>query len=140
MFLYLFFTQTNRGNEKISKFFIFFGIFSITLCLDDTFMLHEELAHRGVYEQFFYLFYAIMLVVFVFTFWKIIFSTNLILLGISAIFLGLSIAIDQFVETNYFLDDSFKLTGIVFWFVYIINTVFFYLNLNFSKILSSFQK
>lgn len=139
-FFTYFLIKRTKELKKMSSFFIFFGLFSLTLCLDDTFMLHEELAHRGLYEQFFYLFYASMLLTFIVRFWKIIFSTNIILLGISATFLGLSIFVDQFYGSNYILDDSFKLSGIIFWFVYVFNTVFFFLNSNFSKIASSFQK
>lgn len=139
-FFTYFLIHKTRELKKISNFFISFGLFSLTLCLDDTFMLHEELAHRGLYEQFFYLFYGIMLLTFVFSFWKIIFSTNIILLGISATFLGLSIFADQFYGSNYILDDSFKLSGIIFWFAYVSNTVFFFLKLHFSKIMGSFHK
>ena len=117
-----FLTYKYKAEAIISRFLIFFGFFSLILCLDDTYMLHEEMAHRGFIEQYFYLLYVVMLILFMINFWKLFFSTNYILLLISAAFLACSILQDQFNGENYLLDDSFKLSGIVFWFIYCFKT------------------
>jgi hypothetical protein len=123
-FFAYFIIRKNKSISVLSKFFAFFGFFSLILGLDDAFLLHEELAHRGLYEQVFYLVYAVMLILFIFNFWKLFFTTKFVLLGLAGMFLSLSILADQLYGSNYLLDDSFKISGIIFWFMYFFTTSF----------------
>jgi hypothetical protein len=116
-----------KGIESVnikSKYLLYFGIFSLMLGLDDAYMLHEELAHRGLYEEMFFGVYAVMLLVFILKFLKLFFQTNFILLILSGFCLASSIAVDKYDHTLFLLDDSFKVSGIVFWFVYFFRTVY----------------
>ena len=116
-----------RGIESVnikSKYLLYFGIFSLMLGLDDAYMLHEELAHRGLYEEMFFGVYAVMLLVFILKFLKLFFQTHFILLILSGFCLASSIAVDKYDHTLFLLDDSFKVSGIVFWFVYFFRTVY----------------
>jgi hypothetical protein len=116
-----------RGIESVnqkSKYLLYFGIFSLMLGLDDAYMLHEELAHRGLYEEMFFGVYAVMLLVFILKFLKLFFQTYFILLVLSGFCLASSIAVDKYDHTLFLLDDSFKVSGIVFWFVYFFRTVY----------------
>jgi hypothetical protein len=116
-----------RGIESVnikSKYLLYFGIFSLMLGLDDAYMLHEELAHRGLYEEMFFGVYAVMLLVFILKCLKLFFQTHFILLILSGFCLASSIAVDKYDHTLFLLDDSFKVSGIVFWFVYFFRTVY----------------
>ena len=116
-----------RGIESVnpqSKYLLYFGIFSLILGLDDAYMLHEELAHRGLYEEMFFGVYAVMLLVFILKFLKLFFQTHFILLILSGFCLASSIAVDKYDHTLFLLDDSFKVSGIIFWFVYFFRTVY----------------
>ena len=116
-----------RGIESVnikSKYLLYFGIFSLMLGLDDAYMLHEELAHRGLYEEMFFGVYAVMLLVFILKFLKLFFQTHFILLILSGFCLASSIAVDKYDHTLFLLDDSFKVSGIVFWFAYFFRTVY----------------
>lgn len=116
-----------RGIQSVnikSKYLLYFGIFSLMLGLDDAYMLHEELAHRGLYEEMFFGVYAVMLLVFILKFLKLFFQTHFILLILSGFCLASSIAVDKYDHTLFLLDDSFKVSGIVFWFAYFFRTVY----------------
>ena len=116
-----------RGIESVnikSKYLLYFGIFSLMLGLDDAYMLHEELAHRGLYEEMFFGVYAVMLLLFILKFLKLFFQTHFILLILSGFCLASSIAVDKYDHTLFLLDDSFKVSGIVFWFAYFFRTVY----------------
>jgi hypothetical protein len=116
-----------RGIESVnkkSKYLLYFGVFSLMLGLDDAYMLHEELAHRGLYEEMFFGVYAVMMLVFILKFLKLFFQTHFILLILSGFCLASSIAVDKYDHTLFLLDDSFKVSGIVFWFVYFFRTVY----------------
>jgi hypothetical protein len=110
--------QRFSGNSQHIQYLRFFSFFSFVLGVDDVFMLHDESAHRGINEEVVYLIYILSFIYFVLKFWSLIFKTNFNLLFISGFFLGISIFIDKFNPSAYLLEDSFKLAGIVFWFLY----------------------
>lgn len=123
-FMGYFLTRGIQSVSQKSKYLLYFGIFSLMLGLDDAYMLHEELAHRGLYEEMFFGVYAVMLLVFILKFLKLFFQTHFILLILSGFCLASSIAVDKYDHTLFLLDDSFKVSGIVFWFVYFFRTVY----------------
>lgn len=125
-FLGYFLTKLNKATKNKSNYLLYFAIFSLMLGLDDAYMFHEELAHRGLYEEMFFGVYAAMLLYFIFKFVKLFFETRFILLLLSGFFLACSIAVDKYDHTLFLLDDSFKLSGIVFWFIYFFRTTYLF--------------
>jgi hypothetical protein len=103
------------------QFFQFFAFFTFVLGIDDVFMLHDESAHRGINEKVIYIIYIVCFFYCILRFWKLIFQTNFNLIFIAGFFLGLSILMDVISSTNYIVEDSFKITGIVFWFFYFLD-------------------
>jgi hypothetical protein len=123
-FLGFLLTRIDSAHATQSSYLLYFGIFSLMLGLDDAYMFHEELAHRGLYEEMFFGVYALMLLYFIFKFVKLFFETRFILLLMSGFFLACSIVVDKYDHTLFLLDDSFKLSGIVFWFIYFFRTAY----------------
>jgi hypothetical protein len=85
-------------------------------------MLHDESAHRGINEKVIYIIYIVSLLYFLLKFFKLVFRTNFVLLFIAGLFLGLSVLWDVLYSSDYFIEDSFKIIGIVFWFLYFLDT------------------
>lgn len=117
-------TLLNRltGNPLHIQFFRFFAFFTFVLGIDDVFMLHDESAHRGVNEKVIYIIYIVSFVYCLLRFWKLIFKTNFNFIFIAGFFLGLSIFLDSVSSSDYIIEDSFKLIGIVFWFFYFLDS------------------
>lgn len=125
-FLGYFLARLNKATQKKSNYLLYFAIFTLMLGLDDAYMFHEELAHRGLYEEMFFGVYAAMLLYFIFKFVKLFFETRFILLLLAGFFLACSIVVDKYDHTLFLLDDSFKLSGIVFWFIYFFRTTYLF--------------
>lgn len=104
------------------QFFKFFALFTFVLGVDDVFMLHDESAHRGINEKVIYIIYIVCFIYCLLKFWKLIFKTNFNFIFIAGFFLGLSILMDSISSSDYIIEDSFKLIGIVFWFFYFLDT------------------
>ena len=103
-------------------YFRFFSFFTFVLGVDDVFMLHDASAHRGINEKVIYIIYIVSLLYFLVKFFKLVFKTNFVLLFIAGLFLGLSVLWDVLYSSDYFIEDSFKIIGIVFWFLYFLDT------------------
>lgn len=110
------------GNPLHIQFFRFFSFFSFVLGVDDVFMLHDESAHRGINEKVVYIIYIISFLYCIYKFWNLIFKTNFNFIFIAGFFLGLSVLMDSLSSSDYMTEDSFKLIGIVFWFLYFLDT------------------
>lgn len=110
------------GNSLHIQFFQFFALFTFVLGVDDVFMLHDESAHRGINEKVIYIIYIVCFVYCLLRFWKLIFKTNFNFIFIAGFFLGLSILMDSVLSSDYIIEDSFKLIGIVFWFFYFLDS------------------
>jgi hypothetical protein len=118
----LFFTGTIIEHKRISKKILHFLINSFLLTLflgiDDLFMLHDELAHRGIKEEYFYIFYTIWLIGTIIYFSNIIKQTHYILiLAYGLVFAG-SIIIDKTIKEAYLMEDMLKFVGIINWAFY----------------------
>jgi hypothetical protein len=116
------FLKRFSGNIQYIRYLQFFSFFSFILGVDDVFMLHEESAHRGINEVMVYIIYIICFIFFILRFWTLVFKTNFPLLFISGFFLAGSIFMDKFYSADFMLEDSLKLSGIVFWFLYFFDT------------------
>lgn len=110
------------ANRLHILFFQFFSFFTFVLGVDDVFMLHDESAHRGINEKVIYIIYIISFVYCLLRFWSLIFKTNFNFIIIAGFFLGLSVLMDTISSSDYIIEDSFKLIGIVFWFLYFLDS------------------
>lgn len=113
--------------QKLRAFFLFSGLLTTTLVFDDLFLLHERFFpdYLNISENFVYAAYGITTVVFLLRFRKTILKTDLIFLVLAFGWFGSSILIDKilpFSERSIFLEDGFKLLGIVSWFAYFSRT------------------
>lgn len=116
----------SKGEE--SNFLLFSGVFSFILLIDDFFMFHDDIFY-SIYsltlEPFIFLTYALLLLYFIYKFYRIIFQNNYILLGTAGFFLGASIFLDLFFKSEglqYFFEDSLKFIGIVSWTLFFVPT------------------
>jgi hypothetical protein len=107
-------------------FFLFSGIFSTILVIDDLFLVHEKLS---VYfpEISIMAIYAVICIFYLIRYRAIILQSDFILLVIALVFFVVSISTDLgFIKVQerffYIFEDSFKLLGIVSWTTYLIRT------------------
>ena len=117
-------------DKSLKSFVLFTGILILYLALDDFFILHEN--YRDILhipEILTYIIYGLLMVAYLVKFNKLILESEYsILLIIAFIFLGSSIMADIIQKITYipkipfrnFIKDGFKLTGILFWFSFII--------------------
>jgi hypothetical protein len=115
---------TKYKAERLRKFLLASGFISLGLGLDDTFLLHETFFPRfGIPEKLVFLTYAGIILLWLIRFHRTIFRTEFVLLGISLLFFGASIAQDivtlRFINP-YLIEDGAKLIGIVSWLAYFI--------------------
>lgn len=130
--LFSWFISTFRSNPGKSSSFLFYsGCMSLILALDDLLMLHESLYPRvlGVNEKIVFLVYGLLILGGIIRFRKEILQSEYLILLIAFCFFGISIFIDlsdgfhEYSEATIwqwqiFLEDGFKLLGIVSWFGY----------------------
>jgi len=137
------------GTASLRCMFTSLGLFSAVLCLDDMFLLHEELGlrlamafnltatphARSVLEAPMFVAYAALGACIVLRYWDAIRRTDYLLLASATISLAASIVIDvgiyalpsEFDRWLYVADiaeDLLKLGGILFWFAYAARTGF----------------
>jgi hypothetical protein len=117
------------SETKFSNFFLYFGLMTILLMLDDLFRLHESIFPNlfGVPEKITFIGYGVLTLCGMITFKKCIIETEFLILLLAFIFFGLSLTIDLFFSHSIeqflghwriFFEDCFKLLGIVGWFGY----------------------
>jgi hypothetical protein len=118
----------NSGNLKWGAFFLFFGLFSSLLLLDDLFMLHESIFPQAfaIGEYFFFGFYAVVLLAGLYGFAPQIGQSNYLFLLVAFSLLGCSIFVDQlpvdWSTWHYLLEDGLKFLGISSWTAYFAET------------------
>ena len=121
--------QRALGDRNLGSFLLCSGVISTVLALDDMFLFHEDLAFRylGVSEKLVYLVYASLVFAWLIRFHKNILNTRYGLLFLAFVFFALSIAVDLLLakwssDWRIFLEDGFKLLGIVTWSSYLMRT------------------
>lgn len=136
-FLFIRLRDNNRG-----LFFIFSGIFSTILLIDDFFMFHDYIFLSSekfhIKQSIVYLIYALLIFLYLIRFYKLILKSDYYLLLISVFFLGSSVFTDLIFPSEgleYFIEDSFKFIGIVSWMLFFTTTAFRFLveNTDISK-------
>lgn len=118
------------------KFLLHTGLLTALLCLDDAFLLHEEILPalvpvRGV-EYGMYLLYSLLTAGLVWGNARFIMRTDFALLAAAIAFLAISMMMDKVLpyraadgsvnEGTVFFEDCFKFAGIVFWLGYVART------------------
>ncbi|MEM9681418.1 MAG: hypothetical protein AAF901_13930, partial [Bacteroidota bacterium] len=112
----------------IKRFFLFSGLITLYLVLDDMFLFHEELLPRlGIHQKVVFLLIAIGVGLYALKFRRVILNSNFILFGCAIGFFGLSLFIDNFLRdfpevVTKLTEESAKFLGIVFWLLYFFNT------------------
>jgi hypothetical protein len=124
--------RTNSGDA--AGFLISAASLSLYLCLDDLFLVHESLVptYLGISETYFYVALAIATLTYLVRYWRMILSTNYLILLVALAFLGASAAIDEIFEPymraigqgRIFLEDGSKWLGIAAWCSYHVGTSF----------------
>ncbi|HEX2621274.1 MAG TPA: hypothetical protein VHL11_14045 [Phototrophicaceae bacterium] len=113
--------------RRTRLFFMFGAAFNLFLMLDDAFLLHETVFPKlGIHEKLIMLSYLVFIIGYIYYFMPEIQSSDYLLLGLAMGFLGISMGMDKFLPLSNletFVEDSFKLFGIVFWLVYFARTV-----------------
>lgn len=109
--------------KRLALMLLASGIISGIMNIDDAFMFHERILphHFGISEKIVMLSYVVYILAFLFYFRKEIFETDFPVFGIALISFGMSSMMDFILEVeslNTFMEDGFKFTGIVLWFIY----------------------
>jgi hypothetical protein len=120
------------GTGTLSFFFLWSGAITAVLALDDLFVVHEGLVRRylGINEKIIFFSYGIVFAWYIVEFWKIILTSEYLLLVLAVLFLGISVLIDIDLQYrwrspwSFFLEEGFKFLGIVSWSSYMARTSF----------------
>jgi hypothetical protein len=112
---------------EFSAFFLFGGLISLLLLLDDLFLLHETVfpLYLKIPEKIFFLGYGLIIIGYITRFRKLILKTDFIFLILAFALFALSIVIDLLdLRISGLFEDGSKLFGIVSWFGYFALTCF----------------
>ena len=106
--------------HPLTRFFLWFGLFTSALLADDLFMLHEEDSMYHFPETVLFTVYLSFLLIILKSFHRHLFQKKSVLFWLSLLFFGLSIAIDVPdygvpIKGMVFIEDSLKFLGIVSW-------------------------
>lgn len=119
--------RRQRGPGAHSGFLLATGVFTTVIVLDDVLQLHDWVFPAlGVGERVVFLTYALMLVALVWRWGRPIVRDNLELALLAGVFLGFSVAMDQFADPRWayyhLLEDGAKLLGLAMWTAYLVRT------------------
>lgn len=111
--------------KRERRFFLLAFILTMVLLLDDLFLLHDVILPEdlNISENYLYVVYGILSLVFIVYFRSDILQTPYMLLIAAVIFFGFSIGVDTIVkflnlEHGFFLEDGSKFLGIISWGTY----------------------
>jgi hypothetical protein len=115
--------------RNVRAFLLASSALSFLLLFDDLFMMHEEVypVYFGIPENAVYLFYLNLALIYTVVFREIIFNSEYVFLILAALLIGVSTVIDTMpmpIPEDSFLEDTFKLFGIVSWFLFYIRYSF----------------
>lgn len=112
-----------RGDKNQQTFFLCSGLLISALMLDDLFMLHESILpdYLGVPQNLVQTSYAVMALLYVRRFWKMIFNAEHAMLFLAFGLLGFSVLCDVVpfrVTAHALFEDGSKLLGIASFLIY----------------------
>ena len=120
---------------EFPHFFMFGGLISLILLIDDLFLFHEKVFpfYLNIPEKLVYLAYGLIIIGYVARFAKLILKTDFIFLILAFSWFGLSIILDLLelklsISISILFEDGAKLFGIVSWFGYFAHTSFQIMN------------
>lgn len=119
--------QKTGSRGEFSAFFLFGGLISLILLLDDLFLLHETVfpLYLNIPEKIVFLSYGLMILGYITRFRKLILKTDFTFLILAFGLFGLSIVIDLLdLRISILFEDGSKLFGIVSWLGYFAITCF----------------
>jgi hypothetical protein len=117
--------RQRAGGRAPPAFFLVSGLFMAAMMMDDVFQIHEELAPRflGVSDEPVIVLYVLFAIAWLVVFRRTILGTDYLILLIAAGCSAVSVVVDAYsdvpVNSRYFLEDGFKLLGIVGWLGYL---------------------
>ena len=118
-------TLVNTDHDgKPLLFLLAMSVLTGLLMLDDLFLFHEKIYPRvfGLPEKGAFVIYGLYLLACLIYFRTVVLKSNYIVLLLSFVLMGLSIAVDTLPEGwsqfHHLFEDGFKLLGIVSWFAY----------------------
>ncbi|MDB5020564.1 MAG: hypothetical protein JWQ28_1691 [Pedobacter sp.] len=132
--LVTYFMLSDSRDKKTRSFFLFSGLFSVFLLVDDLFMLHDDFFpnYLGVSQSFILALYPILSAFLLINYRGRIAGSSYTRLFIALGFLALSVIIDDFFpivnRLDLAIEDGFKFLGIVGWAIYFFDTAFTVLN------------
>jgi hypothetical protein len=122
--------RARAERQEWPAFFLFAGLITAVLLMDDLFLLHEKYIPRYLHfgERIIFPLYAVMLLGYLIRFRNNLARTNYLLLLLALGMFGLSLAVDRLAETmlpwHHLFEDGFKLLGIVGWFGYFVTSAY----------------
>ncbi len=114
-----------RPGRNFGSLLLFGGAFSVVMGLDDLFMLHESIATFGIPEIVVLVPHALLLAMLCHQAWPLRSATPWLLLAACVCAFGLSMAVDVYPVDfggQVFIEESFKLLGIMFLTAYLVMT------------------
>ena len=124
------FLKNFSEKKKTASFFLYSGLLTLLLVIDDTFEIHDIILeeYMGFDEYYSYACYLVLFGIFILKYIKELFSLHVSLLIVAFAAFGISVFFDLFLEGKVpystYLEDGFKLSGIVFWMLYF--AIYFY--------------
>ncbi len=116
-------------NDKAHKSFIIASVcITIFLGIDDAFMFHEDLLPSlGIHQKVVFLGYGMLMIFYLFRYYKLILTTDFILFTLALGWFGLSMFIDNFIRDvspyiTKLAEDGTKFIGITTWLFYFTRT------------------
>lgn len=132
--LFIFVALKDQLEIDQRRFLLWSAILTLYLLFDDAFLLHEFLVpyHLNVDQKFVIALNIVLMLLYLGIFYKVILKTEYLFLLLSAVYLGLSVALDYIsdyfhVYINVFIEDGLKFLGIASWFIYFAVTISVYL-------------
>jgi hypothetical protein len=127
--LFVAFSERGKLSPPLARFFLFAGLLTAYLMLDDFFQIHEDLSPRYLHirERYVYLSIALATAIYLWTNRGVILRSNWTLLALAFVFLGSSAMMDTLLlkigkdalgDWEFFWEDGFKWLGIVCWNAY----------------------
>jgi len=115
-----------ENTAQFVRFVLYFGFMTIILLIDDLFLGHESISAFGISDKVIYGVYVVIVLCGILTFKDTILKTEYSVLLVALCFFALSIFFDiiqHYIQAvlgqwRIFLEDGFKLLGIIGWFGY----------------------
>ena len=125
--LFSFWVLRDNFNDQF-HFLLFSGLFTIVLCLDDLYQVHEMVLpeYIGIPQKVVFLGYGVTTLLYLLKFKSVIQKTNYFVFLVALLMFSISVAVDQIPKSvlanPHLIEDGAKLLGIVSWFIYLTQT------------------